>query len=43
VYTAVGLAAGNLVHATYCLVGIGVIISQSILLFNASSGSARRS
>lgn len=34
VYTAAGLAAGNLVHATYCLVGIGVIISQSILLFN---------
>jgi len=34
VYTAVGLAAGNLVHATYCLVGIGVIISRSILLFN---------
>jgi RhtB (resistance to homoserine/threonine) family protein len=34
VYTAVGLAAGNLVHITYCLVGIGVLISQSILLFN---------
>lgn len=34
VYTATGLAAGNLVHATYCLVGIGVIITQSILLFN---------
>jgi len=26
VYTAVGLAAGDLVHVTYCLVGIGVII-----------------
>ncbi len=34
VYTAVGLAAGNLVHVTYCLIGIGVIISRSILLFN---------
>jgi RhtB (resistance to homoserine/threonine) family protein len=34
VYTAVGLAMGNLVHATYCLIGIGVIITQSILLFN---------
>lgn len=34
-YTAVGLAAGNLVHATYCLVGIGVFISQSLLLFSA--------
>lgn len=35
IYTAVGLAAGNCVHVTYCLVGIGVIISESILLFNA--------
>jgi RhtB (resistance to homoserine/threonine) family protein len=34
VYTALGLAAGNLIHATYCLIGIGVIITQSILLFN---------
>jgi RhtB (resistance to homoserine/threonine) family protein len=35
IYTAVGLAAGNCVHVTYCLIGIGVIISESILLFNA--------
>ncbi|MBD1997409.1 LysE family transporter [Leptolyngbya sp. FACHB-541] len=35
IYTAVGLAAGNCVHVTYCLVGIGVIISESILLFSA--------
>lgn len=34
VYTALGLSAGNLIHATYCLVGVGVIITQSILLFN---------
>lgn len=34
VFTAVGLAGGNLIHATYCLIGIGVIITQSILLFN---------
>lgn len=33
VYTATGLVLGNLVHITYCLVGIGVIISKSILLF----------
>lgn len=33
VYTAVGLALGNLVHIAYCLVGIGVLISKSILLF----------
>ncbi|MBX2865807.1 MAG: LysE family transporter [Leptolyngbyaceae cyanobacterium MAG.088] len=35
VYTAVGIGLGNTIHATYCLVGIGAIISQSILLFNA--------
>ena len=34
VLTAVGLAAGNLVHITYCLIGIGVLIGQSIMLFN---------
>lgn len=35
VLTAVGLAAGNLVHATYCLIGIGLVISRSIVLFDA--------
>jgi len=34
VYTAAGLVLGNMVHITYCLVGIGVLISQSILVFN---------
>ncbi len=34
VYTAVGLAIGNFVHATYSLLGIGVVISQSVVLFN---------
>jgi RhtB (resistance to homoserine/threonine) family protein len=34
IYTAVGVTAGHIIHATYCLVGIGAIISQSILLFN---------
>lgn len=32
-YTALGVGVGNLVHATYSLIGIGAIISQSILLF----------
>ncbi len=32
--TAIGLALGNLVHITYCLIGIGMLISRSILLFN---------
>ncbi|MEM6255358.1 MAG: LysE family transporter [Cyanobacteria bacterium P01_D01_bin.156] len=35
VYTAVGIGLGNAIHATYCLIGIGAIISQSILLFSA--------
>jgi RhtB (resistance to homoserine/threonine) family protein len=33
IYTAAGLALGNLVHITYCLVGIGFLISKSILFF----------
>lgn len=33
-YTAFGIGVGNLVHVTYSLIGIGAIISQSILLFN---------
>jgi RhtB (resistance to homoserine/threonine) family protein len=34
-YTALGIGLGETVHVTYSLIGIGVIISQSILLFNA--------
>lgn len=34
VLTAVGIAAGLLVHAGYAIAGIGVAVSQSILLFN---------
>lgn len=34
VYTAIGVGFGNLVHATYSLIGIGAVISKSILLFN---------
>ena len=33
-WTAVGVAAGNLVHVVFSLLGIAVIVSQSILLFN---------
>lgn len=32
--TAAGLGSGMLVHAFYCLMGIGLLISQSIVLFN---------
>ncbi|HEX5456170.1 MAG TPA: LysE family transporter [Candidatus Saccharimonadales bacterium] len=34
VYSALGLSFGILVHIAYCLAGIAVIISQSILLFS---------
>lgn len=34
VYTAAGLVLGNIVHITYCLAGIGLLISQSMLAFN---------
>lgn len=34
VETAFGLALGDAVHVAYCLLGIAVVISQSILLFN---------
>ncbi|MBD1875683.1 LysE family transporter [Nodosilinea sp. FACHB-131] len=33
-FTAIGVGAGNLVHATYSLVGIGAVIAKSVLLFN---------
>lgn len=34
IFTAIGIALGILVHVSYLLAGIGLIISQSILLFN---------
>ena len=33
--TSMGILSGNLVHITYCVLGIGVLISQSILAFSA--------
>jgi RhtB (resistance to homoserine/threonine) family protein len=33
-YTAVGIALGLVVHMTYCILGLGLVISQSIMLFN---------
>jgi RhtB (resistance to homoserine/threonine) family protein len=34
-FTAVGVGCGILVHVAYSLLGIGLIVSQSIMLFNA--------
>ncbi|MEI8230633.1 MAG: LysE family transporter [Candidatus Peregrinibacteria bacterium] len=34
IYSALGLALGILIHVTYSIVGLGLIISRSILLFS---------
>ncbi len=34
IYTSIGLGLGVCVHITYSILGIGLIISQSIILFN---------
>ena len=34
IYTAIGVGVGNTVHATYCLIGIGAVIAQSIVFFS---------
>jgi RhtB (resistance to homoserine/threonine) family protein len=33
-FTALGFGSGILLHCTYCILGIGILISQSILLFD---------
>lgn len=33
--TSMGILSGNLVHITYCVLGIGLLISQSIMAFSA--------
>lgn len=35
IFTALGVGSGILVHVAYSLLGIGLIVSQSIVLFNA--------
>ena len=35
IYTALGVACGIMVHVSYCLLGIGLVISRSIPLFDA--------
>lgn len=34
IYSAVGLGLGILVHVTYCIIGVGLIISRTPVLFN---------
>jgi len=33
-WTSIGIGSGIMVHVAYCLLGLGLIISQSIMLFN---------
>src|SRR6187397_1533709 len=34
-HTSMGILSGNLVHITYCVLGLGLLISQSIMAFSA--------
>jgi len=34
IYTSIGIGAGILMHVSYCLLGLGLVISRSLLLFN---------
>ena len=34
IYSAIGLGLGILVHVTYCLAGIALVISQSVIIFS---------
>ena len=34
IYTSIGIGAGILVHVCYCLLGLGLLISRSLVLFN---------
>ncbi len=34
ILTSLGVAIGCLIHISYCILGIGVIVSESIILFN---------
>lgn len=38
VYTALGIALGNLVHSTYCLLGLAILLTQSAKLFSIIKG-----
>lgn len=34
IFTAMGIASGTLIHASYCIFGLAIIISKSLLLFS---------
>ena len=39
-HTSMGILSGNLVHITYCVLGLGVLISQSIVAFSVLKSAA---
>jgi RhtB (resistance to homoserine/threonine) family protein len=34
IYTSLGITIGCLVHISYCILGIGVVVAESVILFN---------
>ena len=39
-HTSMGILSGNLVHITYCTLGVGLLISQSIVAFSVLKSAA---
>jgi RhtB (resistance to homoserine/threonine) family protein len=39
-HTSMGILSGNLVHITYCALGVGLLISQSIVAFSVLKSAA---
>lgn len=39
-YTSMGILSGNLVHVTYCALGVGLLILQSIVAFSVLKSAA---
>ncbi len=35
IFTAIGVASSLLIHASYCIVGLGIMIAQSVVAFDA--------
>jgi RhtB (resistance to homoserine/threonine) family protein len=39
-HTSIGILSGNLIHISYCVLGVGLIISQSIVAFSVLKAAA---
>jgi threonine/homoserine/homoserine lactone efflux protein len=42
-HTSIGILSGNLVHITYCVLGIALLISHSVIAFSARACGSRGS